>query len=242
MRNSVLTSLALMLCHGMQAQADTPLTYEAHYEAHANGLSAKAERSLSALDDGSYLLDMQLDASIMWKTVASLEQSSRFEFTDDGLRTQAYDYQLSGVRENHRSVDFDWAQGHALSREDDESWDMTLDGQTYDPLSHQYELRQALLRGERGEQEYVVIENDEIEPLRYRVIGEEILETPLGRLNTIKMERVRPLSSKRSTVIWFASDWQFLLARIEQVSGSGLHIEMELDSAELDGEPVTPLQ
>lgn len=242
MKTRYITGLCLMLLVPHMSQADEPAPYTASYEAEANGLKATAKRRLVALEDGTYLLEMELEATVLRQKVASLAQSSRFNFEDGVLRTQAYEYKLGGVRSDNRSIVFDWAAGIALSRENDESWTLPLEGQAYDPLSHQYELRQALLRGERDDQEFVVIESEDIEPLRYRVMGEEVLVTPLGKLNTVKLERVREPNSKRSTVIWFATDWQYLLARIEQVSGSGLQIELLLDRAELAGETVTPLE
>ena len=71
-------------------------------------------------------------------------------------------------------------------------------------------------------------------------IGEEVLDTPLGKLNTVKLERIRSATSSRSTIIWLAPDWQFLVARIEQVDGS-LQMQLVLETADIGGAAVTAL-
>ena len=51
----------------------------------------------------------------------------------------------------------------------------------------------------------------------------------------MKLERVRDASDERVTEIWLATDWNFLLVRMEQLNNSGLRIELELKSAVLGG-------
>jgi hypothetical protein len=73
------------------------------------------------------------------------------------------------------------------------------------------------------------------------VIADEVLQTPLGRLNTVKLERVRAASDDRVTAIWLARDWDLLLVRIDQVSASGLSIKLELEHAIVGEDEVTAL-
>lgn len=218
-----------------------PLPFTAHYLASANGLKASATRSLSKLEDGSYLLSNELSATILGQEIAHLEQTSNFQVQNDNIQTQNYSYRLSGISSDTRAINFNWDAGIAVSSEDDESWTIELDGEVLDQLSHQFALNKALLNGVATEQEFAVIDGDEIEVHRYQVLGEEVLDTPLGKLNCIKLERVREGSSSRSTVIWLAQDWSYLLARIEQVNGSGLRIQLELEGADIGGESVSPL-
>lgn len=244
---------ALYCCLWLPAQGMTPAAtsepvttpapdvYHAHYKARANGLNAKAQRSLILMEDGALQLKMELAATIFRQEIARLEQTSHFTIDVDGVHTRDYNYDLGGISSDLRHIVFDWENGVALSSEDDESWSLPLSGQTYDPLSHQHALREALRSGSSTELVFAVVDGDEIDEIRYRILGEEVLETPLGLINTVKLERVRKPESERSTVIWFATDWQYLLARIEQVSGSGLRLQLELEAAEINGEAVTPL-
>ena len=86
------------------------------------------------------------------------------------------------------------------------------------------------------------MDTDEIDAHHYRIVGEEVLETNLGRLNTVRVEKVRRDSDSRSTVIWLATDWDYLLVGLEQINGSGRTVELFLLRATVDGEVVSPLR
>ena len=133
-----------------------------------------------------------------------------------------------------------WDAEIALSTEDDETWQLPLRDGVMDQLSYQVALRQALIDNSDSEAifSFDIIDGDAIKMQQYRLVGEEILSTPLGELNTLKLERVREASDQRASKIWLAVDWNFLLTRIEQQNNSGLQIVLELKSAELNGEIV----
>lgn len=219
-------------------------TYTASYQASANGLTATARRILTQLDNGSYELVNELEATVLDQEIARLQQRSRFHYAADSIRTDSYSYQVSGVTSDQRSIEFDWQAGTALSTEDTEAWVLELRAGVFDPLSHQFALSQQLALDQSGqyqsEYEFAVIDGDEIESHRYQLVGEEVLDTPLGKLNTVKLERIRSATSSRSTIIWLAPDWQFLVARIEQVDGS-LQMQLVLETADIGGAAVTAL-
>ena len=110
-----------------------------------------------------------------------------------------------------------------------------------DELSHQFALRLQIQRGETEKLEFQVIDEDEIEANRYRLLGKEVLNTALGRLNSTQLELQQAEGSERTTKIWLADDWQYLLIKIEQEDQSGLHIKLELENATVAGETVEPL-
>jgi hypothetical protein len=182
-----------------------------------------------------------LKAEILDQTIANLEQTSEFEIVADKLIPQSYSYLLSGISRESKTIAYDWEAAIALSTEDDESWSITLAGSELDQLSHQFALRQLIRAGSETEFEFDLIDEDEVETLRYRVIADEVLQTPLGRLNTVKLERVREAADDRVTAIWLARDWDLLLVRIDQVSASGLSIKLELEQAIVGTVEVTAL-
>jgi hypothetical protein len=220
---------------------NTPLLeYVAQYEASANGLAATATRSLSKIDESSYRLSNSLEASIAGQALANLEQAS--EFIIDGKRVVPlnYSYQLSGVSRASHAIVFNWDAEVALSTEGDESWQLHLKEGVMDQLSYQVAIRQALIDNTEEETNFLfeVVDGDAIQMQEYRLVGEEIISTPLGELSTLKLERVREASDERVTEIWLAIEWNFLLTRIEQLNSSGLRISLELKSAVLDGNTV----
>lgn len=222
------------------SQTTPLLEYVAEYEASANGLAATAIRSLSRIDENSYRLSNSLEAGLAGQTLANLEQASEFILVDNKIVSQNYSYQLRGVSRASHAIFFNWDANIALSTEGDESWQLQLNDGVMDQLSYQVAMRQALIDNRDGETTFSfdIIDGDDIEMQQYRIAGEEVLSTPLGELNTLKLERVREANDERVTEIWLAVDWDYLLTRIEQLNSSGLRIVLELKSAELDGEVV----
>ena len=224
-------------CHSQNTRL---LEYVAEYEASANGLAATASRSLSKIDENSYRLSNSLQASLAGQPLASLVQASEFIIEGNRVVPLNYTYQLSGVSRANHAIFFNWDAEIALSTEDDETWQLPLRDGVMDQLSYQVAMRQALIDNSDSEAifSFDIIDGDAIKMQQYRLVGEEILSTPLGELNTLKLERVREASDQRASKIWLAVDWNFLLTRIEQQNNSGLQIVLELKSAELNGEIV----
>ena len=222
------------------SQAAVLLEYSAEYEASANGLAATATRSLINVSENTYRLSNSLEASFAGKTFANLNQASEFILEDNKIIPQNYFYQLMGISRTSHTISFNWDAKIALSMEDDENWQLPLSDGVIDQLSYQIAMRQALIdkSGSQTTFSYDIVDGDAIETQQYRVVGEEVLPTPLGELNTLKLERIREASDERVTKIWLAVDWNYLLTRIEQLNSSGLRIVLELKSAKINGEIV----
>lgn len=237
---TLVTIILSSVCPHSFSQTTPLLEYSAEYEASANGLAATATRSLNRIDENAYRLSNSLTASLAGQTLAKLDQASEFILEDNRIVSQNYSYQLSGVSRASHAIFFNWDAKIALSTEDDDSWQLPLNDGVMDQLSYQVAMQQALItnRDDEATFSFEIIDGDAIETHQYRVAGEEILSTPLGELNTIKLERVREATDERVTKIWLAVDWDYLLTRIEQLNSSGLRIVLELKSAELGGEIV----
>lgn len=237
-------SLTAALTKPVTASLTEPVPYAANYEASANGLRARASRQLITLDSGDYEMANELEATVLGQTIVSIDQRSRFRYANDSIVTDKYTYEVGGIRSDQRSMVFDWEAGTALSQEEDKSWLLEIQERVYDPLSHQLALSQQL-QNDRAtsystEYEFAVVDGDEVELHSYQLLGEEVLDTPLGKLNTVKLERVRSATSSRATVVWLALDWHYLVARIEQTNRS-MQLKLELESAAVDGATVVAL-
>lgn len=233
---------ALLVFAPLPAVGQQLTEFSAYYDASTNGISGNAERHLIHQGDERYRLNISLEAKVGGIEIGDLEQSSEFTWTGDQIRPELYHYQVSGVSSDVESVSFNWDAGVALSAEEDQSWTLALQDGVLDQMS--YQLAMALdLKHEQSTEilDYVLVDGPEIENHRFQLLGEEIIDTPLGRLRCWKLERIREQDNGRSTQIWLARDWSNLLARIEQKNPGGLQIELELTLALVDGESVVPL-
>ena len=238
---TILTTAAITSLH-----AQDVVEYSAQYQARANGLSAVAQREFIRINNNRYRLQVRLLAEIAGQQLAKLEQTSEIAFINNSFQPLSYSYKLSGISTAAHAINYNWDAKLALSRRDEESWTIDLNGAVWDQLSHQFALRQIFVNKKvetnSGEHEFLLIDGDEVETHRYTVIGEEILITTLGSLSTVKLERVQEDSESRKTSLWLAKDWGYLLARIEQINDSGLRIEFDLENAVLGGKQVEALQ
>jgi hypothetical protein len=238
---TILTTTAITSLH-----AQDVAEYSARYQASANGVSAVAQREFIRINDNSYRLQIRLLAEIAGQQLAKLEQTSEIAFINNSFQPLSYSYMLSGISTEAHAINYNWEAKLALSRRDEESWTIGLNGAVWDQLSHQFALRQIFVNKKTetnsGEHEFLLIDGDEVEIHRYSVIGEEILITTLGSLSTVRLERIQEDSESRKTSIWLAKDWGYLLARIEQINDSGLRIEFDLENAVLGGKQVEALQ
>lgn len=219
-----------------------PLVFSAEYEAKAYGLSAVANRSLIKLSENRYSLRNTIAAELFGESLAKLDERSEFLWRDGRLLPQTYSYIQSGVSQSFEKVEFDWPNSIALSTGDDENWQIEIEPGVLDKLVYQLQIRELVKQAAGSEFNFLVVDGDEIEAQNYKMVGEEVLETRLGRLNTVRVEKVREESDSRSTVIWLASDWDYLLVGFEQLNGSGRKVELILLSATVEGEAVSPLR
>ena len=223
------------------AAADTLEEFSAYYSATTNGIHGTAELHLVKLTENSYQLNASLEAKLGGLEIGDLEQASEFSFADGRIKPLTYSNQVSGVSSAVEKVVFNWDNMLALSSNEKQTWSVAINNNTLDELS--YQLALALDIAVPGETiySYETVDGNALDNSSFRVLGEEIISTPLGDFRCVKLERNREASSSRITTIWLALDWSNLLARIEQTSAFGLDITLELTNALIAGQKVSGL-
>lgn len=210
--------------------------YRAEYQAKASGLSATAFRTLEQLEGPRYRLSNSLSLTVLGAQIGSVTETSDFLVQDEGLRPLNYSYVQTGPGRGQETVDFDWDAQLATAVEDGDSQQLSLQPGVMDKLSFTAQLSRdlaALPESERtaGRQfSYRLVDGDEVEEHLYAIAGEDIVDTPLGALPTLRLERVRGSDSRRRTTFWLWPERDFLLVKFEQVSSSGSATELLLQS------------
>jgi hypothetical protein len=219
----------------------SPPLYEATYLAQALGLSATAYRVQTLAGENTYRLENRLTLALLGATVGTVTESSEFRWDGTQIEPLLYVYSQTGLGRREEAIAFDWSALSALSTLDGETWTLPLQEGVQDKLSYSQSIGYDL--GVRGLTEitYRVADGDEVEEQVYRVSAQEVLETPLGALNTVKIERIRSGDSQRRTTVWLAVDWHYLLVQLEQVNSSGRETSLALEAATVNGEPLRGL-
>ena len=236
--------LALCLClvawpGGPGRAADAPVReFTARYKAdyHYNAgmlLSANMERRLSRNPDGSYTFASKMEATGLLALLLSdnIEESSVWALVDGRPRPLKYQYHHTGRKqgdERHAVLDFDWKKGVVTNRINDDPWTMKVPTGAQDKLLYQYTLMRDLQAG-RTAFAYDIADGGELKNFRFERAGTETITTPLGSLQTVKLQR---LHGSRRDVIWCAVALDYLPVRIEQYK-DGKVLTMQL--RELEG-------
>ena len=219
--------------------ADTPLPFSASYEARYGGFRASAKRSLQRIDDTHLEISTLLELKLLGHRVSSISESSLiFIDSNDGhARSTQYAFIQEGIGKRSRHIQYDWDAAITKASLDNLVIELPLETNATDSLSGYLEIRSQLQEG-KTDIFFTGIYKGELEAIHYRVLGNEITETALGKFNTVRLQRIREPGSDRNTEIWLATDWDYLLVKLVQEEPGDSTISLDLREAVMDGGPV----
>jgi len=217
--------------------------YAARYAFYRNGrLTGKVEVSLQ-LRGGRWVLRSALSGThgLARILAARDDEEASGHLFEGQLRPQEYTRhtRVAGI-DDYWHVKFDWSTRQVSiahdSSDDPLVLDMTED--TLDPLSLKLEMRHRLARPD-SQLHFQMVEEDEIDVQRFRLLPSEWMETSLGCLLTVPVEKIRD-NSKRYTRAWHAPDLGYIEVRMEHGKTGGNQIEMRITELSIDGADVLP--
>lgn len=192
-------------------------------------ISGNAVRLLEPQADGTWLYRFNVDSFL-----ADIEESLHFRWQNNRVIPLRYRYKLSGfmIGGRERAIDYDWNNNTASGHFRGDRFTVDLKDGVLDPLGYQLQLMQDIKAG-KTDMLYTVTDKDQYEEDQFAVIGKEPLNTALGRLNTIKAEKVRAPDRKRQTLMWFAPELDYLLVKLVQVESDGTRYEINIKDADI---------
>jgi len=187
-----------------------PSPYEATYAGSYKGWRIETIQKLEK-DSQSKVWHMSVLAD---NFIGEILEESSFVFKDGAVQSKSYLYQRNVLsRKRSQALDFDWKKNLVVAS-GKKSAEIALKGGELDRLNHQL-LIQCDLRAGKESFAYQVVDKDELELFEYQLIGEEKLETKLGKLDTVILRRKRE-DDDRVTTIWFAKDLDFAMVKLLQ--------------------------
>ena len=181
-----------------------------------------------------------------FKTLAAMAIAQRSETSDFILKNghiqpTSYLFNQVGIKPKEISLVFDWkkmlAKGSIKDKKRTKELNFDLKQKMLDPLSTQLALQIDIANGKK-QMSYKVIENDEIESYQFKVVGNEVIDTPVGKLSTVKVERIREANSKRQSYIWFAKDWNYTVVKLSHLEKNGQQYVISLSNGSIDGKVI----
>jgi len=185
-------------------------------------------RTLKRIDEQTFLFKSVSRATGLqaWMTRDRLIEQSEWINHNGRPRPVAYRYdRLGGPRERHVRITFDWKKSTVINSVGGHSWHMAVPGETMDKLLYQLALTMDLANGEQLV-EYPIADGGRLKRYRFKVIGREMVPTPLGHFETLKVQR---LGDQRETTLWCAPALHYLPVRIEQ-ENRGSRVRLNLKS------------
>ncbi|MGH1484585.1 MAG: DUF3108 domain-containing protein [Cellvibrionaceae bacterium] len=234
------TIVTLWFClYGVNASAkpeEFPY-FTATYDANIKGLSAQATREFKPVN--ATLSELNFKAT-SW--LATLNESAQFLWEDQLIQPIRFNYSRKIMgKESEKVLTFDPQNKKIISTYKDKTYTLPNKDEALDYLSFQLQLQYDLLKydqlKEKKSNVYRIADKDRIKEYRFEIMGDELVETELGNLNTIKVKVIRE-NKNRATYLWLAKEWHHLLVRLEQHKNEKKEFEIQLTSATVDGRKV----
>lgn len=215
------------------AHAAPPRTFSATYNASYEGISAGAKRSLTFNENtDQYTLTSTVELTLFGSSLSRIDERSDFLWVEEQPLPQHYEFVQSGFGARKRTVDFDHRNGVANFTINDQNGQLMLDGPAFDDLSGYLVAKEQLTQG-KTEARFNVVDRGEIREHHYRIVDQVVLDTPIGKIDAVHLERIRGEDSARKTEIWLAPNHDYLLLKLVQTEPGGDTVELSIRSATL---------
>ncbi|HXG29738.1 MAG TPA: DUF3108 domain-containing protein [Nevskiales bacterium] len=227
---AALLSLAAVLLPAA-VRADVLSNFTAIYQVERDStLLGRARFTLSPQGTDCYLYHGTvrpegLAALLAGETV----EQSHFCIVGGKIRPLSYKTLEEGGKGDNYVLNFDWVN-RVVRSDDGASRKLLADG--VDPLSLQIALRKQL--SDAGGSlptrpiSLVVVEEDKEKDYSFRVTGREALDTPLGRLEAIRLDRTD--DSRKQLRLWLAPSLDYLPVRVERQRGKGAVMRLKIET------------
>jgi hypothetical protein len=225
---------ALVSLLSMHAPAEVELRpYTAQYDTSALGMHLTLQRELKTNGEGSYTLTN--GGKIL---VVGFHEVAVFRVEDGDLIPKSYVYQGTGLINRRREVHFTPGSDTIRSLYKGEWYELPNREGTLDRLSQQEHLRLLMLNdpNPRDDLEIRVADGRKVKDYKIVFMGEEMLDTALGQVRTLRFERLHDDPDRKSE-IWVAPDWDYLMVKTIHIEDDK-PVEIILTSASIEGEPV----
>jgi hypothetical protein len=200
-----------------------PRDFRATFTLNASNVDIGVTRwQLAPLANGRSFFSTQSEAIGIAKLFRDerIHERSEWQLVNGHIRPLLYTYSREGgKRDRQLRIQFDWAKKIALSEQNAQHATVQLSDSTLDKSVYLIALMMDLAKGMQ-QAEYNVAEHGKTQRYQVNVVGNESLETVVGTLPTVVVER-RRAGKSRLTRVWAAKDYHFLPVRIEHIEDDG---------------------
>jgi Protein of unknown function (DUF3108) len=207
-----------------------PAPFVATFQVAWHGITAgDSTLTLATQTPGTYTYSSNIKAHGIFRLVFpdALVQSSTFTLADG--RVVPLRYQESGQARDHSddvNLTFDPAAGRVHGTSQTRTVDLAVDTGIQDPMSVQIELMRQLQAGLAPTQ-FTLFDKDQAKEYFYTRERTEVLDTPLGQLQTVVYRSDRP-GSDRVTRLWLAPKLNYLPLQANRSRKGSVDLSMRI--------------
>jgi len=195
-------------------------------------IKGKAVRELKKLDNGEWIYRFDVDSF-----VADIDESIYFSWLDNKVVPRKYKYKLSPFLAKNRTnkYTFDWSTKTIKGTYNKKKWLIEdIPDNSFDRLGYQLQM----IKANKSDMFYQIVRKKTLNQSHYRIVGDEVIDTKFGKLNSILVTKIRAKKKKRKTHMWFSKDYPVLLLKMIQIEKGGEEYEIVLKAAKINGKKV----
>jgi hypothetical protein len=216
-----------------------PPTYQAIYDLYMDGKPRAETRVRFTLEGNTWGFENAAEGKKGLAGFLGAETSEAASGTieDGSIRSSRFShrYRIS-FKKDRWEAEFDWSAGKVRTTHDDTVREFPLQAGMVDPLSLTLEMQRRLTLGQ-DEWEISVVEEDEIDPQRFRALPPVRQQTALGCFEVVEVQRVRD-NSKRYSSVWLAPEFHFITVRMVHGKRDANEFELRLRELSIAGAPL----
>lgn len=221
MRTAVILTILFLSLPGWAAEQ----LFQNEYRSKFEGFGVTTVRTLTLLDDGTYLFRVRSS-----NFLAKLDEKSHFRINEAG-EYQSLEHTMErsvlGVR-REENTQFDWEAGEVTFERRDDTRVLPLEPGYTDRTLYQYLMELDLAEGVEMPS-YMVVDRGRIRDFTFEQLGEELIDIAGEEVSAIKLRRITE-DDDRETLAWFAPSMDYRLVQIIHSEKDGSEYEMYFKS------------
>lgn len=241
-----LFSFILLFCFSHAAFASDIPDFSANYLVKLNGIQAgELKRTLTTDDNGQRRFSSVSQAKGVFSFFKPdvIEENSVWTLEKDRVTPHEYLYlRTGGKKEKYLRMLFDWPNKQVSIDDKEHPWQLKIKKGVLDKLVYQISLMRDLDKGIE-QIDYRIADGGRLKTYTIQVLGTEIITTPLGQIETIKLTRQREKPNDRETTLWCAPALNYLPVKLEHVEDDTVFTALLRRLTGIEAEQAfTPLQ
>ena len=214
------------------ANASPPASIAASYDVYQNRLPVAVVQEAFEKDGTQYrIVSESTPAGLLALFVRTrIRIHSRGAVTPAGLRPEQFDYGRLDDASKNVSAAFDWGAKQLHLTFDGRNETIPLPQDTQDRVSLMYQFM--FLPPEKlTDLAFHMTNGKKIETYRYQLAGTELIDTPLGKMNTLRLVKQRE-PDDNAVEVWLAPERNFFPVRLLILENDGSRFEQVITRLE----------